>query len=185
MKNIGANIADNLKRLRLERHLSLSRLAEMAQVSKVILSQIEKGDTNPTINTIWKIAKGLQVPYTLLIDEHHPDTQVITRADAQEQSSEDGTYRIFCYFQKSLHRSFELFRLVMAPGSSYASIGHMDKSREYILVGSGSLILDLNGRRYILQAGDALTFDASAPHVYMNEETQSTTATIINDYPAE
>ncbi len=185
MKNIGANIAENLKRLRQERNLSLSRLAELAQVSKVILSQIEKGDTNPTINTIWKIAKGLQVPYTLLIDEHQPDTQVITRADAQEQSSEDGTYRISCYFQTALRRSFELFRLDMEPHSSYTSIGHTDKSREYILVGSGSLVLDINGRRHILQAGDALTFDASAPHAYINEEPQPMTATIINDYPAE
>jgi transcriptional regulator with XRE-family HTH domain len=49
-------IAENLKRLRTTRHLSLGKLAELSGVSKVILSQIEKGDSNPTINTLWKIA---------------------------------------------------------------------------------------------------------------------------------
>ena len=55
-------IAENLKRLRTERGLSLGRLAELSGVSKVMLSQVEKGESSPTINTLWKIATGLQVP---------------------------------------------------------------------------------------------------------------------------
>lgn len=62
--NINSIIAENLKTLRTERNLSLGQLAELSGISKVMLSQIEKGDTNPTINTLWKIAKGLKVPYT-------------------------------------------------------------------------------------------------------------------------
>ena len=56
---IGKIIAHNLKRLREERNLSQGQLAEMAGVSKVIISQIEKGDSNPTINTIWKLTGAL------------------------------------------------------------------------------------------------------------------------------
>lgn len=52
---ISAIIAINLKRIREERKLSMGQLAEMAGVSKVVLSQLEKGTANPTINTIWKI----------------------------------------------------------------------------------------------------------------------------------
>ena len=61
-------IAMNLKRLRAERGLSLGKLSELSGVSKVMLSQIEKGESSPTINTLWKIANGLQVSYTKLID---------------------------------------------------------------------------------------------------------------------
>ena len=43
-------IAENLKRLRTERGLSLGRLAELSGVSKVMLSQVEKGESSPTIN---------------------------------------------------------------------------------------------------------------------------------------
>ena len=62
-------IAANLNKLRTERNLSLGQLSGLSGISKVMLSQIEKGETNPTINTIWKIANGLKVPYTELIDE--------------------------------------------------------------------------------------------------------------------
>ena len=55
-------IAENLRRLRVERNLSLGALSLLCGVSKVMLSQIEKGDTSPTINTIWKIANGFKVP---------------------------------------------------------------------------------------------------------------------------
>ena len=48
----GEIIAFNLKRLRNEKNLTLGQLANMAGVSKVVLSQIEKGEANPTINTI-------------------------------------------------------------------------------------------------------------------------------------
>ncbi|HEK9068094.1 TPA: helix-turn-helix transcriptional regulator, partial [Clostridioides difficile] len=50
--SINTVIAKNLNRLRNERNLSLGQLAELSGVSKVMLSQIEKGDSNPTVNTI-------------------------------------------------------------------------------------------------------------------------------------
>ena len=61
---LGKIIAFNLKRLRMERNLSQGQLAKEAGISKAMLSDIEKGGSNPTINTIWKIANGLNVPYT-------------------------------------------------------------------------------------------------------------------------
>lgn len=67
--SINTVIAKNLNRLRNERNLSLGQLAELSGVSKVMLSQIEKGDSNPTVNTIWKIASGLNVPYTAILEQ--------------------------------------------------------------------------------------------------------------------
>lgn len=72
---IGKIIALNLKRLRDERNLSLGQLAELAGVSKVMLSQLEKGTSNPTINTIWKITGALHLPYTSLLEL--PESEVV------------------------------------------------------------------------------------------------------------
>ena len=69
--SINTVIAKNLNRLRNERNLSLGQLAELSGVSKVMLSQIEKGDSNPTVNTIWKIASGLNVPYTAILEHFY------------------------------------------------------------------------------------------------------------------
>ena len=69
--DINQIIAENLRRLRTERNLSLGQLSTLSEVSKVMLSQIEKGETNPTINTVWKIANGLKVTYTMLLEQQN------------------------------------------------------------------------------------------------------------------
>lgn len=66
--DLGKIIAFNLNKLRTERSLTLGQLAKLSGISKAILSDIEKGGSNPTINTIWKIANGLNVPYTRLME---------------------------------------------------------------------------------------------------------------------
>ncbi|MDZ5034857.1 helix-turn-helix transcriptional regulator, partial [Clostridium perfringens] len=87
--NINFIIAENLKALRTERNLSLGQLAELSDVSKVMISQIEKGDTNPTINTLWKIANGLKVPYTSLLEQKENDTCIISKKDIEAQLTEE------------------------------------------------------------------------------------------------
>ena len=52
----GKRIGANLKQLRTERNLTLGQLSGLAGISKAMLSEMEKGMGNPTINTIWKIA---------------------------------------------------------------------------------------------------------------------------------
>ena len=68
-------------------------LADLSGISKVMLSQIEKDETNPTINTIWKIANGLKVPYTKLIDEAPNHAVVVRKSECIEQMNETNNYR--------------------------------------------------------------------------------------------
>ena len=89
---LGKIIAFNLKRLRMERNLSQGQLAKEAGISKAMLSDIEKGGSNPTINTIWKIANGLNVPYTKLMDGIDDEATVVQRKDTIEQSGESSAY---------------------------------------------------------------------------------------------
>ena len=56
---LGYIIAWNLKKLRRQRNVTQGQLAKAAGVSKAMVSEIEKGGSNPTINTLWKLAKGL------------------------------------------------------------------------------------------------------------------------------
>ncbi|MFT8765943.1 MAG: helix-turn-helix transcriptional regulator, partial [Lentilactobacillus hilgardii] len=62
--DIGAIVSTNLRKIRLEKGFSLTKLSELSGVSKGMLSQIENNGTSPTINRIWKICAGLYVPYT-------------------------------------------------------------------------------------------------------------------------
>ena len=59
-------VAKNIKRLREERNLSMDQLAKLSGVSKSMLAQVERGDGNPTLSTLWKLSNGMKVPFDAL-----------------------------------------------------------------------------------------------------------------------
>jgi transcriptional regulator with XRE-family HTH domain len=181
--DINQIIADNLKRLRTERNLSLGGLSELSGISKVMLSQIEKGDTNPTINTLWKIAIGLKVPYTTLMDLQDRDTYLVKKEDITAQYTLEGHYRLYCYYPNTPHRNFEMFQIELDEGYQYNSIGHSEKSEEYIMVIEGELTLTIGNEIYILKADDTINFIASVKHIYYNSGKGILKAAITNYYP--
>ena len=78
---LGKIIAINLNELRTERNLTLGQLSKISGISKAMLSDIEKGNSNPTINTLWKIANGLNVPYTRLMEGIEKEATVIRKSE--------------------------------------------------------------------------------------------------------
>lgn len=176
-------IAENLKKIRSQQNLSLSQLAERTGLSKVMLTQLEKGGANPTINNIWKITSALGVPYTALLDSTGSTAKVIRRADLPVQSSEDGSYRLICYYSSSAERNFEWFQMELDSGSSYTSVGHRDRALEYVIVLDGKLKIETQGVGYELKPGDSISFQASQEHRYCNAGVSKVTAYIINYYP--
>ena len=164
--NLNEIIATNLKRLRAERGLSLGKLSELSGVSKVMLSQIEKGESSPTINTLWKIASGLQVSYTKLIDEQIEVPSVI-RKDESARVDHEG-YRVYHYSTANPARDFEFFNGELDPHAEFTSEGHGVNTHEYVLVTKGEMILLYGGEEYILQEGDFVHFDCTQPHTYKN-----------------
>jgi transcriptional regulator with XRE-family HTH domain len=77
-------VAQNLRRMREDKKLSLDRLAELTGVSKSMLGQIERGESSPTISTIWKIANGLKVSFTSLLNT--PQNIACTRFSPSEKT---------------------------------------------------------------------------------------------------
>lgn len=177
-------VADNLRRLRLERNLSLGQLAELSSVSKVMLSQIEKGDTNPTINTIWKIANGLKVPYSTLLEQSEHIAQAVKKSEIAVQPDEDGHYRLYCYYATNPERNFEYFLGELDAGYSHTTVGHPEKSQEYILVLEGELSLTVNGHTHVLRKDEAISFAAASKHTYLSSGSEMLKINIVNFYPA-
>lgn len=177
-------IGINLKKLRTERTMTLDQLAEAAGISKGMLSQIENGDTNPTINTIWKICAGLNVPYTSLLEpQEQADTKIVTKENTLVQISDDGAYRVYCYYTDSQNRNFELFQMELDEGTEYTSVGHSKKSDEYIMVLEGQLTLKIDKQVLVLSTDDAATFNANRRHEYINTGKGTLKTVIINYYP--
>lgn len=180
--DISRIIGENLKRLRSERNLSLGQLSAMSGVSKMMLSQIERGASNPSINTVWKVADALQLPYTALLERETDGGTVVRPEDLPAQALDADQGLLRCYFHHTRDRNFELFRMTVNPGGSCTSQGHGERTDEYALVAAGALRITLEDGDHALRAGDAISFHSNRTHTYRNEGTEPLELVIVNFY---
>jgi transcriptional regulator with XRE-family HTH domain len=161
-------LASNLRRLREEKRLSLDRLAELTGVSKSMLGQIERGESNPTVTTVWKIAGGLKVSFTALINSPQPETLVMHRNEIEPFVEDEGRYRLYPFFPYEEGRPFEMYTVEMQPGSSFRADAHAAGTQEFITVFEGELTLRVGDEAFTAGTGDSLRFKADRPHAYHN-----------------
>jgi transcriptional regulator with XRE-family HTH domain len=109
MEDITLLVAENLKRVREEKKLSLDKLAELTGVSKSMLGQIERGESSPTISVVWKIANGLKMSFTALLSAPQADTYIIHKADIKPLLEDNGKYRLFPFFPIEEGRRVEIY----------------------------------------------------------------------------
>lgn len=148
LENIGHIVAENLKRLREERKLSLDAVAKCSGVSKSMLGQIERGVTNPTISTLWKIANGLKISFTSLMMRPETDVEVVPRSAITPFVETDGKYRNYPVFPFDSSRGFEMYAIELDPGVRLDAEPHPEGTQEFITVFSGALTVLLDGERW-------------------------------------
>ncbi len=152
--NIAQHLAATLKTLRQQRGWSLSRLAEETGVSKAMLGQIERNESSPTVATLWKIATGLNVPFSAFIV---PDASAAPSAfDPQQQAMV-----VTPVFPWDPELRFDHFSITLAPGALSESTPHEKGVIEHVVVISGTLDLCLQGEWHSLQAGEGRRFAAA------------------------
>src|SRR3954471_12198850 len=161
-------VAVNLREKRKLRGLSLDQLAVSSGVSRAALSQIETGKSNPSLSVLWKIAVGLQIPFSELLGESGPTVNLLRRADTQVLRSADGRMESRPPPPAGLSRQLEVYELRLTARSTHASEAHAPGTSELIIVLSGSLRMHVGNDKYELGAGDSLAFPADRPHAYEN-----------------
>lgn len=165
---INSAVAQNIRRVREQKKLTLDAAAALTGVSRSMLAQIEKGDANPTISVLWKIANGYKVSFTSLVEEA-PAPAAVLRADAVAPIIEgDGLYVNYPAFGFDEQRGFETYRILIAPGGSLQAQAHLAGTEEYITVFAGSVEITAAGRSFALRTGDSIRFLADVPHAYRN-----------------
>ncbi|MDN3018902.1 XRE family transcriptional regulator [Paenibacillus sp. BSR1-1] len=183
MEKIQGIISNNLRRIREKRKLSLEDLSIITGVSKSLLRQIEKEESNPTITTIWKIADGLKIPFTSLMKYEVPDTEIVRKENIDPLLEDKGLYRLFPYFSFEDQKPFEMYSVEMEPSASLIANPHNSGAIECITVFNGILCLTVNDKEHILQTGDSIKFKADNPHSYSNPSNDLTRLSMIVYYP--
>ncbi|WP_027409044.1 helix-turn-helix domain-containing protein [Anoxybacteroides tepidamans] len=184
MEEINLIIAKNLKTIRESKKLSLEKVAELTGVSKTMIGQIERGESSPTITTIWKIANGLKISFTSLINHPQPDTKVVLRNEIQPLFEDNGKYRVYPHFPFENDRRFEVYSVEIEKGGYLSSDPHVEGAEEYITVFEGELTVRVNNIEHTLQSGDSIKFKADRPHSYHNSGDTLTRLSMVIYYPA-
>ena len=169
---VGA-IGPRVRALRDAMGLSLRDLAERSGVSAPMLSQVERGETSPTLQIAARIAAGLELRLSQLLrlDEGGAVT-VVRRADRRQGPGGARGHRYEILTPPLPGQRAELSRHTLGAGAKTGGAGdppmHEPGSRETALLESGRVALLCDGARYDLAAGDCVTFDADLPHHFEN-----------------
>jgi transcriptional regulator with XRE-family HTH domain len=183
MTDITQLVAQNLKAIREERKLSLDNLAELTGVSKSMLGQIERGESNPTISVVWKIANGLKISFTSLVSAPQPDISVIEKSQIEPLLEDNGKYRVFPFFPIGENRPFEIYTIEIEPGGYLSAEPHPSGTQEFICVFSGELTVRIGQQENQVNPGGAIQFRADRPHAYHNSGKTLTHLYMVIHYP--
>ena len=138
--------------------LSLRGLAEQSGVTASFLSQVERGQTNPSLKTLHAIAHTLQVPlYYFLVDESS-NAHLVRSGRGLELVLLNAD---FDYEIRSPGRDRKILSFVARcrPGHHHDAVSPARSTEECIYVIEGRLRVELEDAAYVLDPGDSITFD--------------------------
>ncbi len=162
-------VGANLRRLRTRRGLSLERLAQISGVSRAMLGQIELGQSAPTINVLWTIARALEVTFSALISARTQSGALVLRsAESKILTSKDRSFSSRALFPFDEPRRVEFYELRLTAGSVEDADAHPPGTTENLVVTQGTVEIDVAGDTHKLDAGDSILFEADTPHAYRN-----------------
>jgi transcriptional regulator with XRE-family HTH domain len=167
-------LGPRIKALREAMDLSLRDLADRSGVSAPMLSQVERGETSPTLQVASKIASGLELRLSQLLRLDEDGAVSVVRKSERRKGGQRG-HRYEILTPPLPGQRAELSRHTLAPGAATGGPGdppmHEPGSRETTVIESGAVILVCDGQRHELSAGDCVTFDADLPHHFENPAT--------------
>lgn len=180
MESMLSDFGTRVRTLRKERQLTTEKLAEVAGVSAGLISQIERGNGNPSFATLVQLAHGLQLPVGQLLQPHETQKVVVRKEDRRRleshglAASDGGSYELLT---PDLNGSLEANWVVTPPGYDTSETPYRHNGEEFGIVLSGTKDVYLDGVQHRLHAGDSIRYASTIPHWYVNpSETEECTA---------
>lgn len=161
-------VAYNIKFLREKNKLSLDELSKLSGVSKSMLAQIERGEGNPTLSTLWKISNGMKVPFDALTVHPKAPYEIVKTTDIQPLLENEGKVKNYSIFPDDENRRFAVYYLELELGSFLQSEPHLRGTTEFITVFSGTMEIVAADKRFIITNGESIRFKGDAVHSYRN-----------------
>jgi transcriptional regulator with XRE-family HTH domain len=174
---------------RARRGVKVSALARQVGVSPSLISQIERGQSRPSVSTLFALAEALEVPVDAFFRDGEPESaptgreqaglrlvadgagtapdRHVVRRDVRSAIDIEGGVRWERLTPSQLD-DVEFLELVYAPGAESHPSLYRHPGMEMVLVLSGLMVIFVGFERYELEAGDSICFPSSTPHRYLN-----------------
>jgi transcriptional regulator with XRE-family HTH domain len=168
-----SSLGTRLRELRRTQSLTLEGLSQRAQVSRAMISKIERGEKMPTVGILVRIATGLGVSLSALLGGQASSAAVqLQRANRRSRFRDPSTgLEREAVFSPAGDDDIEVVRHVL-PGlqstgvlSPYAVL-----TRKLIFSPSGPLVVKIGDETYCMEPGDALRFDVTSTYSFSNPE---------------
>jgi transcriptional regulator with XRE-family HTH domain len=189
--DIGTRVAAH----RARRGIKVSALARQIGVSASLISQIERGQSRPSVSTLFAISEALEVPMDSFFRDGDSsptdDAPGLRLVDGEPRPGRDGRHVVRRHARASIDieggvrwerltptqlHDLEFLELVYAPGAESHSALYRHPGIEMVLVLEGRLEIFVGFDRYALEEGDSICFPSSSPHRYVNPSDQTTRA---------
>jgi len=165
---VNISIGDRLKKLRKSHDWSLDDVASITGVSKPMLGQIERGQSSPTINILWKIATGLKVPLSYFLQSPDPEFSIVNPKEKEPVIEENGAMRAYTIFPYDPIKNYEMFLIEFDGGCNHFSDAHMEGVEECIHVLEGQLQMVIGEQKVDVQRNHFFRFHGNIRHEYIN-----------------
>lgn len=169
MDNITEIIGRNLKMYRVIKGYSLEKTAELTGVSKAMLGQIERGESNPTVTTLKKISTGLELSFTSLMNEDISSVKIIKKNELEPVYENNKNVEVYPIVPFNFDKQFEVYLTILHPGAYYIADPHNEGVKEHITVNQGTLEVELDNITYSISTDETIIFDGNKQHIYKNQ----------------
>ncbi len=155
-----------LKDARRSKGLSLEAVANLSGVSRSMVSQIERGESSPTIATLWNLTRALQVDFAGLLDKTDGDArvEVLRASDVPCIENMGKDCRILILSPPEEAGGHEVYDISFAPGGALSSQPHARGAVEQLTVLEGQVRVTSGAGSEVIQSGDTARYAADVPH---------------------
>lgn len=167
MENI--EVGRKIAAIRKQKDLSIRELAKLSNVTPSLLSQLERGLSNPSLNTIKSISKALDVPLFTFFIENVSNKEMIVRKDKRKiVTFPNNNNVVFEMLSPESVTSVEFAIVKLNPNASASDYQMSHKSQELAYILEGKVKLSMNEEEFILEKGDSVTIPLGTNHKWEN-----------------
>ena len=163
---LAAGIGAAIRAHRTAQAMSLGDLSRACGLSRTILAKIENGAGNPSIETLWRVSRALNVPLgSLLAEDRAPRLRVIRARAGKALQADSGLQMWLLHAEGREHRS-EMYELALPKGADQQTDAHLPGTEEVLVCITGHARIGPLGEEVDLRDGDTVWFLADRPHRY-------------------